>query len=193
MKNRVAKKHARAYMDGRKEYPVREEMVVYDTDGNWCIKCYANMPTRVLRWVEWYATRAGWTGLHWTAPNLVGVIWPDELARQAELPHGQLVSSPYEWTPPVRRLQRAKMAEQPAAIERGDVVRPAITRTWMDDIAPSLRESALTAARSDPDARLWWVRGRDCATLCIRAEAAHDAIIEARRIDHRYARATRVR
>lgn len=53
MNKRIAKKHARAYMDGRKKYPVREEMVVYDTDGNWCIKCYAQMPTRVLRWVEW--------------------------------------------------------------------------------------------------------------------------------------------
>ncbi len=78
MKNRLAKKRARAYMDGRKEYPVREEMVTYDTDGNWCIKYRAVMPYRVLRWVWWYAYRAGWIGCHWNAPDIVDIYYPDE-------------------------------------------------------------------------------------------------------------------
>lgn len=78
MTRRQAKKYARAYMDGRKQYPIVREVFRYDTDGHWCIKYRAVMPYRVLRWVDWYAYRAGWIGCHWDAPDIVDIYYPAE-------------------------------------------------------------------------------------------------------------------
>jgi hypothetical protein len=78
MKKRIAKKHARDYMDGRKQYSIREELFTYDTDGNWCIKYLANMPYYVLKYVHLYAYRTGWSGCHWDAPDIVDIYYPGE-------------------------------------------------------------------------------------------------------------------
>ena len=78
MKNRLAKKHARAYMDGRKQYPIVREVCSYDTDGNWYIRWRAVMPYRVYLWARWYAYRAGWDGCHWDSPDILDLYFPDE-------------------------------------------------------------------------------------------------------------------
>ena len=77
MKKRIAKKQARAYMDGRKKYPMQSERFMYDTDGNYCIKYRSVMPQNVYNWVRWYAFRAGWCGCHWDAPDIVNTWFPD--------------------------------------------------------------------------------------------------------------------
>lgn len=65
-------------MEGRKKYLVREEVFTYTSDGDYCYKYRASMPTRVLRYVHNYAFRAGWTGCHWDAPDIVDTYFPDK-------------------------------------------------------------------------------------------------------------------
>ena len=77
MKKLIAKKQARAYMDGRKKYPVYADRCIYTTDGDYCIKYRAIMPDPVYKWVRWYAFRAGWSGCHWDAPDIVETWFPD--------------------------------------------------------------------------------------------------------------------
>ena len=38
MKKRIAKKHAKAFLEGRMAYPTIEDTFLYSTDGDYCVK-----------------------------------------------------------------------------------------------------------------------------------------------------------
>lgn len=77
MKKRIAKKQAKAFLEGRKTYPTIEDTFLYDTDGHYCIKTIAVMPELVRKYVYDYAERDGWDGCHWDAPDLVEICFPE--------------------------------------------------------------------------------------------------------------------
>lgn len=76
MKKRVAKKNAKAFFEGRKKYPIKEDVFLYTTNGDYCIKMVAMMPERVRRELYAYALRMGWRGCHWDAPDVVDTTFP---------------------------------------------------------------------------------------------------------------------
>lgn len=76
MKKRIAKKLAKAFLDGRKVYPTYDDTFIYTTDGDYCIKAVAVMPEPVRREVCAYAYRAGWSGCHWDAPDVLDTWFP---------------------------------------------------------------------------------------------------------------------
>lgn len=78
MKKRVAKKHARAFLEGRKVYPTATENWGCSTDGDYRIITIAIMPEAVRREVYAYARRAGWGGRIFDAPDVLDIQWPDE-------------------------------------------------------------------------------------------------------------------
>lgn len=63
MKNRMIKKMAKQFIDGRKKYRVVEERL----DSRTVVGNY-DMPDKVRREVNRLARRAGWDGCHWDAP-----------------------------------------------------------------------------------------------------------------------------
>lgn len=81
MKKRLAKKRAKAFLEGRMAYPKIEDTFLYSTDGDYCVKVVAVMPEPVRREVYAYARRAGWDGNHWDAPDVLSTLCPDEVAK----------------------------------------------------------------------------------------------------------------
>lgn len=69
MKKRLAKKHAKAFLEGRMAYPKIEDTFLYSTDGDYCVKVVAVMPEPV------------WDGNHWDAPDVLSTLHPDEVAK----------------------------------------------------------------------------------------------------------------
>ena len=72
MKKRIAKKWAKAFMTGRKKFPVRQWTHVLSTDGDYVVKVEFALPGKVLRDVHDMAFAFGWDGCHWDAPELIG-------------------------------------------------------------------------------------------------------------------------
>ncbi len=67
MKNRIAKKWAKAFIEGR--YPNKFSTEIYPhTDYT---SEYAVLPPKVARWVYRYACRMGWDGCHWDDPLIL--------------------------------------------------------------------------------------------------------------------------
>ena len=78
MKFRVAKKHAKLFMAGAREYPVSAYWFPI-MNGNGVYKAEYRIPFKVLKEVDRLAFRRGWDGCHWDAPTLLGVIENGEL------------------------------------------------------------------------------------------------------------------
>lgn len=78
MKVRIAKKHAKAFMAGAREYPVTTYWFP-TLNGQGVYKAEYRFPFKVLREVDRLAFRRGWDGCHWDAPTLLGVIEDGEL------------------------------------------------------------------------------------------------------------------
>lgn len=72
MKKRIVKKWAKAFLTGRKSFPIRKQNHILDTDGNYVVKVEYILPERVYREVREMALSCGWDGCHWDAPELIG-------------------------------------------------------------------------------------------------------------------------
>lgn len=79
MKDRIIKKHASQFMDGKREYPVKVEWFFTSTDGGMVYKVVYNLPIKVWQEVDMIAYRRGWNGCHWSAPELLAVVEDGEL------------------------------------------------------------------------------------------------------------------
>lgn len=74
MNDRIAKKYARQFLAGAREYPVQVEWFSTSTDGDGVYKVVYALPVRVSREVDRLARRHGWDGCHWSAPTLLAVV-----------------------------------------------------------------------------------------------------------------------
>lgn len=79
MKDRIIKKHASQFMDGKREYPVKVERFFTSTDGGMVYTVVYNLPIKVWQEVGMIAYRRGWDGSHWSAPELLAVVEDGEL------------------------------------------------------------------------------------------------------------------
>lgn len=77
MNIRQAKKQAKRFLAGEKEYPVSIYWFITSTDGDGVYKIEYRIPFKVLREVERLAYRRGWDGCHWGSPTLLGVLYAD--------------------------------------------------------------------------------------------------------------------
>ena len=77
MKVRSIKKSAKAFMAGKKEYPVTVNY--YPTYSNGVYRAEYCLPIKVLREVGRLAYHRGWDGCHWDAPTLLGSVENGEL------------------------------------------------------------------------------------------------------------------
>ena len=76
MNDRIAKKHARQFLDGKREYPVKVEWFSPFTEGR-VRKVVYKLPVKVWREVDRLAFRRGWDGFYWSAPTLLAVVDKD--------------------------------------------------------------------------------------------------------------------
>lgn len=76
MKDRIIKKHASQFLDGKREYPVKVEWFSPFTEGL-VRKVVYKLPVKVWREVDRLAFRRGWDGFYWSAPTLLAVVEKD--------------------------------------------------------------------------------------------------------------------
>lgn len=84
MKTRTAKKHAKMFWLGKKKYPIKEDVFIYTSNDDYCVKMVAMMPERVRRELYTYALRMGWRGCHWDAPDVVDTTFPPSYEEDEE-------------------------------------------------------------------------------------------------------------
>ena len=72
MNKRKAKKTAKRFLSGEKNFPTYEDMFIYSTDGDYVVKVMYRLPGKIYRAVREEASRRGWGGCHWDAPDLAG-------------------------------------------------------------------------------------------------------------------------
>ena len=77
MNIRKIKKQATRFMAGEKEFPISINWFITSTDGDGVYKVEYRIPFKVRREVDRLAYRRGWDGCHWSAPTLLGVLYPD--------------------------------------------------------------------------------------------------------------------
>lgn len=78
MKVRQAKKQAKRFLAGEKEFPVEINWFPTSTDGDGVYKVEYYIPFKVLKEVFKLAYSRGWDGCHWGSPTLLGVLYEDE-------------------------------------------------------------------------------------------------------------------
>lgn len=77
MNIRQAKKLAKRFLAGEKEFPISINWFITSTDGDGVYKIEYRIPFKARREVDRLAYRRGWDGCHWGDPTLLGVLYAD--------------------------------------------------------------------------------------------------------------------